>query len=293
MKRRALELLLIAGISMVPAGAASAAPPAIVAAHAAANPTIQWALPGETEAAFVEFATSPDVDANGYFRQANVVGFSIVDPGDTTLTDTFAHGPGTFYVHVAGHDPSCGTCPQLEFSNVATLFEQVGSTGASGPTGPTGTTGPSGTTGPTGGNVGPTGPRGPTGPAGPTGPTGPRGATGPTGPAGPIGPTGPVGPRGATGPTGPTGPASTYVRVAKGTKETPVADAICDPGDVATGGGAVTDFKSPDALPSIPLRSAGVPAADGDKVTGWRGFVKGGSANQTVTVYVVCATPGK
>ena len=105
--------------------------------------------------------------------------------------------------------------------------------------------------------------------------------------------TGPSGAIGPTGATGPAGLARTYTRIATGTKRDRVIDVVCDPGDVATGGGAVTDFRSPEALPSIPLRAEGAPAGDGDTIRGWRGFVKGGSQNQKVTVFVACAERGE
>jgi hypothetical protein len=295
-----------------------------VTVDSAGHPTITWSLPTGTKGAVTsnlyEIATSADQTPEGFFAQRNVVAFGVLDPQDTQVTDVFAHPAGTFFAHVAGRDPDCSgeACGNFVFSNVVSFVAGAsnGSTGTTGATGTTGTTGatggstgPAGPAGPTGpaGPAGPTGADGPTGPAGPVGPTGAggqRGATGPQGqpgatgqrgpigPAGPTGPTGPVGSRGATGPTGATGPASTYVRIAHGSKRTPVVDVYCDPGDVATGGGAVTQFKSPDALPSIPLKAKDTPAQDHDRMTGWRGFVKGGSANQTVTVYVACATPG-
>ncbi|MEM9315765.1 MAG: hypothetical protein AAGA95_14155, partial [Pseudomonadota bacterium] len=108
-----------------------------------------------------------------------------------------------------------------------------------GPAGPAGPEGPEGPEGPAGAQ----GDTGPAGPAGPTGPQGPAGAQGDTGPSGPIGPQGPAGPQGEEGPQGPAGVLGFYSRVVASNFvpdfQVVRVDAVCDPGDVATGGGFV------------------------------------------------------
>jgi hypothetical protein len=147
--------------------------------------------------------------------------------------------------------------------------------GLPGPEGPTGETGPEG----------PQGPAGETGPEGPQGPQGPAGETGPEGPQGPQGPAGETGPEGPQGPQGPAGDPADYY-VVEGTplsfgngNETGTAFAVCDPGDVTTGGGFTTplgaNFVVNSSLPS---------ASDTWTVSG----SKSGSGFD-LTVYAVCA----
>jgi hypothetical protein len=113
-----------------------------------------------------------------------------------------------------------------------------GDTGATGAKGDTGATGPKGDTGATGpkGDTGATGPKGDTGATGPTGATGATGATGPAGPAGPQGVKGDKGDTGATGPAGTSSSVTFYGR-GSGLVAGNQAEAYCDAGDTATGGG--------------------------------------------------------
>jgi hypothetical protein len=108
-------------------------------------------------------------------------------------------------------------------------------TGSEGPQGPAGETGPEGPAGPAGPD-GPEGREGPTGPAGPAGPAGPQGEAGPEGPEGPQGPQGATG---ATGAAGDTGVLRFYRAQASTTADDggATAQARCDIGDAATGGG--------------------------------------------------------
>ncbi len=148
------------------------------------------------------------------------------------------------------------------------------------------------------GAAGPQGPEGPPGPTGPTGPTGPPGAPGDPGEPGepgepgPAGPTGPPGPPGPTGPPGPSALAAVYTRTAMVTEPGPddselttlTAEALCDPGDVALGGGLDHAVMGPNSnIYSI----ASKPNAMG---TGWIGLIRRIQGQGTpLTVYVRCA----
>jgi hypothetical protein len=107
-----------------------------------------------------------------------------------------------------------------------------GDTGATGAKGDTGATGPKGDTGATG----PKGDTGATGAKGDTGATGPTGATGATGATGPAGPQGVKGDKGDTGPAGSSSSVTFYGR-GSGAVAGDQAEAFCDAGDTATGGG--------------------------------------------------------
>jgi hypothetical protein len=123
----------------------------------------------------------------------------------------------------------------------------------------------------------PAGPQGPQGPQGPTGPRGPEGLHGVEGPRGPVGPRGPEGPAGATN-----------VTVRQGASDVGASVAMCNPGEVAVGGGGFTlGTGEPSFLAySAPTPTSGTP-------TGWNvtaGTVAG-SAAPSVQAYVVCAAP--
>jgi len=123
----------------------------------------------------------------------------------------------------------------------------------------------------------PAGPQGPQGPQGPTGPRGPEGLHGVEGPRGPVGPRGPEGPAGATN-----------VTVRQGAAGVGASVAMCNPGEVAVGGGGFTlETGEPTFLTySAPTPTTGTP-------TGWdvTAATVAGSAAPSVQAYVVCAAP--
>ncbi|MBT8132110.1 MAG: hypothetical protein KJO35_07565, partial [Gammaproteobacteria bacterium] len=150
----------------------------------------------------------------------------------------------------------------------------------------TGEQGPPGPAGP----AGMTGEQGPPGPAGQPGMTGEQGPPGPAGPVGMTGMTGMTGEQGPPGPAGPAGPAGVlrfYVR----TQTSPVTtdftvitvDAVCDPGDVATGGGHISANSVVDWL----VATSAVPDGFDDR---WR--IRASHREdgpQQITAQVVCA----
>jgi hypothetical protein len=128
----------------------------------------------------------------------------------------------------------------------------------------------------------PPGPQGPQGPRGPEGPPGARGAEGATGARGAEGPRGPAGPQGPAG--------ATNVTVRQGTAGEGSSAAMCNPGEVAVGGGGFTE-ENPADPPTFLAYSAPIPTSG--RPTGWNvtaGTVSG-SASPSVQAYVVCAAP--
>jgi hypothetical protein len=123
----------------------------------------------------------------------------------------------------------------------------------------------------------PAGPQGPQGPQVPTGPRGPEGLHGVEGPRGPVGPRGPEGPAGATN-----------VTVRGGTQGTGESTALCNPGEVAVGGGGLS-FD-----PELAFIRSSIPIPTGSPTpTGWSVFaarLDGTGAIATESV-VICAAP--
>jgi hypothetical protein len=85
------------------------------------HPTSEWALPANVSSQFIQVARSPNVDEFGYFP--TVVTFNTLAASQTSFFDPFEFSPGTYYVHVAGHDKRCtgGACPRIEFSDIMTF----------------------------------------------------------------------------------------------------------------------------------------------------------------------------
>jgi hypothetical protein len=133
------------------------------------------------------------------------------------------------------------------------------------------------------------GPQGEQGPAGPDGAEGPQGDTGPQGPQGDQGFQGDPGPRGPVGPQGPAGPTNLVVRnnitqVDPSTYRLLSVD--CEPGEKATGGGAVTGFPDAPLLTSRPVSTIGTGP------TGWAASTYNSSTSSSANfaVYVICAS---
>lgn len=114
---------------------ADARPPQITSAGATNGfATATWALPSTVGAEFFELAKYPEVNVYGYFRQkcdrlcpdpanpeGNVVRFGVLGADQTSLTSADAKPPlppGTYYIHIAGHDRVYDACPSIEFSDM-------------------------------------------------------------------------------------------------------------------------------------------------------------------------------
>ena len=130
------------------------------------------------------------------------------------------------------------------------------------------------------------------GPEGPPGPQGPAGATGPVGPQGEPGRQGPAGPQGPLGPQGPAGTTNLRVRTQVGLAQARLGGSAvvsCEPGEVATGGGAHAG-----GLPEVHItQSAPHPVPEAGQVpTGWfASFVNPTATNRQIFVYAICTVP--
>jgi hypothetical protein len=92
------------------------------------HPTLTWSLPAGVQPLFMEVATSPATNADGYLGGRANVSFSTLEGGQTSFTDDFSYRPGTYYAHVAGHDQKCvgGVCALVQFSNIVAFEIGVG-----------------------------------------------------------------------------------------------------------------------------------------------------------------------
>lgn len=126
---RALALLAVAlaGVMAVVVGRALADPPILQSVELPLyqnHPTFHWTLPtgekGQVQSEFLETATGSGTGVGGHFLQKNLLTFRTLHPTDTSFTDTREYQPGTYYVHIGGHDPKCiaGACEAIEFSNI-------------------------------------------------------------------------------------------------------------------------------------------------------------------------------
>lgn len=101
--------------------------------------------------------------------------------------------------------------------------------------------------------------------------------------------TGPRGPQGIAGTNGRNGATSVVVRDATGpipANEYGHAIAQCNPGEVATGGGASIGGVNAQLTDTDPyIATAGAPP------TGWFGQGKTGAVADTINVFVICASP--
>jgi hypothetical protein len=132
-----------------------------------------------------------------------------------------------------------------------------------------------------------------------TGPAGPQGQTGPAGPQGPQGPTGPAGP---TGPQGPSGATNVTVRTnnSGATGEFVAAGGIftasvsCEAGEVATGGGGMSQFGGTESPLPFVVTVASRPVPISGEPTGWAVTFKNVDTTSHILghiIYVICASP--
>lgn len=97
------------------------------------HPTFNWTLPsatppgqGKVWADHIVVSTSSEQYAPGTYLAGEFLdrywaSFNTLGKNDTSFTDLKEYKPGTYFVHVAGHDPGCPagqfSC-QIEFSNI-------------------------------------------------------------------------------------------------------------------------------------------------------------------------------
>jgi hypothetical protein len=118
---------------LLPASSASAAPPTLLTVDYTASTTelqVTWSLPPGVESAVIEANANPSLDSDGYFLYGpnnGVYGypaivFDVPDSTDTRWDHLIdEQPPGTYYVHVAGFDSTCDTCPVREWTSLGTF----------------------------------------------------------------------------------------------------------------------------------------------------------------------------
>lgn len=126
-------------------------------------------------------------------------------------------------------------------------------------------------------------------------------ASGPAGPPGPAGSAGPAGPPGAPGPAGPPGPAGVlgFYRVTASfacPADSPVnclidppPVALCNAGDVATGGAGYRTVTIPPGVPLQDFASIPFPTIDPNPPVGFTTTNQTIGAGDTVFVVALCA----
>ena len=126
----------IAGVAfLAAAGSSSAAPPQLLSVgQTGGHLTATWSLPAGVQAKWIEAATDPAVLKDGFFVEGNVKLFAALEDAQTSFASDLrsdrpctreAGGvcrldPGTYYVHVAGHDSGCA-CGSFEFTQILTV----------------------------------------------------------------------------------------------------------------------------------------------------------------------------
>jgi hypothetical protein len=137
---RGLTVVLLAiGASLLGAAFAEASSPVLTAVTVTGGQTrAVWSLPTNVTAEFVELAKNdPEVSEFGYFRQRNVVSFDVLSANQRSYTDDLKLLPGTYYIHIAGHDGACTSCPSVEFSRIMKYTVSAAGTGTGTDAGPT------------------------------------------------------------------------------------------------------------------------------------------------------------
>lgn len=104
--RRRTALALSIAALLVPAAAARATPPTVLAVgQSGAHLNASWTLPPSMATDFIEVANRPDIEPNGYFPNANTL---LYEPnlGDdqTSYVSALLFPGGVYYVHVAAFD---------------------------------------------------------------------------------------------------------------------------------------------------------------------------------------------
>jgi hypothetical protein len=126
--RRRTALALSIAALLVPAAAAQATPPTLLAVgQSAGHLNASWTLPPSMASDFIEVANRPAVEADGYFPNANTLLYD-ANLGDdqTSYVSSLLFPGGVYYVHVAafdtrkcitGDEPDC----KDEFSAILTF----------------------------------------------------------------------------------------------------------------------------------------------------------------------------
>jgi hypothetical protein len=129
---------LLAVIALAVATTAQATPPVLKSTSITDGFTsATWELPAKERAEFAEIATSTATNEYGYFVQKSFVAFKTLTDNQTSYTDDTKLLPGTYYVHIAGSEPGCQSCPRVEFSNIMEVVVNAAGSGVGRNIGPT------------------------------------------------------------------------------------------------------------------------------------------------------------
>ena len=120
--RKLLIGMGIAGVAfLAAAGSSSAAPPQLLSVgQTGGHLTATWSLPPGVQARVIEAATNPKVNGDGFFPLENAKVFKALEDAQTSFVSDSQLLPGTYYVHVAGHDNGCA-CGLYEFTQILTV----------------------------------------------------------------------------------------------------------------------------------------------------------------------------
>ena len=131
-------------VSLLAAASAEAKSPSLTAVSVTGGQTrAVWTLPTDVRTTFAEIAKDPEVNEFGYFRQRNIVSFDVLRSDQRSYTDDLKLLPGTYYIHIAGHDNGCSSCASIEFSRIMRYTVTAAGTGTGVDAGPTPTKGKS------------------------------------------------------------------------------------------------------------------------------------------------------
>jgi hypothetical protein len=129
LKRTLLVASVIALLVVVTPAASSAAPP-ILQSVSFDNKThvlsATWSLPPGVESRVLEANANPALDSDGYFLYGSNDGyygpnilFELPDGSSTSWLHSYPDlPPGHYYVHVAGYDSTCTSCPIREWTGL-------------------------------------------------------------------------------------------------------------------------------------------------------------------------------
>jgi hypothetical protein len=137
-QRHVAAAFVVATVLIAAAAPAEAQPPKLGTVGATGGiVTASWSLPPNVSSQFVEVAKYLEVNAYGYFAcfrppratlcaegESNIARFGVLSSDQTSLTASDTKPvlpPGTYYVHIAGHDAVNNGCPQIEFSDTMEL----------------------------------------------------------------------------------------------------------------------------------------------------------------------------
>jgi hypothetical protein len=128
-KRCLFVAIVAAAVCAAIPGASAAAPPVLGSApfnQSTKVLSVTWSLPPGVESRVLEANTNPALDSEGYFLFGpndgyygpNII-FELPDSAATSWLHSYPDlPPGHYYVHVAGYDTTCTSCPIREWTTL-------------------------------------------------------------------------------------------------------------------------------------------------------------------------------